>query len=160
MEDFLFQPIGIIHSPFFQTEGMPVQPCGAAGAEGVLELNHDLVEGLADLDGFSHVWLIYVLHKTGKPRLRVKPFLDDHEHGIFATRSPARPNPIGMSLVSLLGIDGNKVRVGNIDVLDGTPLLDIKPYVPSFDQAESARIGWFDGKVDQAPTRRADNRFG
>lgn len=137
-----------------------MQPCGAAGAEGLIELNPDLVEGLADLGGFSHVWLIYALHKTSKPRLRVKPFLDDHEHGIFATRSPARPNPIGMSLVLLLGINGNQVKVGNIDVLDGTPLLDIKPYVPAFDTADGARIGWFAGKVEQAPMKRSDNRFG
>jgi len=138
---------------------MPIQPCGADRVTGTIEIHAEFVAGLADLEGFSHVWLIYHLHQNQRPCLRVKPFLDDAEHGIFATRSPSRPNPVGLSLVTLVAVNGNRLMVENIDVLDGTPLLDIKPFVPAFDSVSDPRIGWYEGKLEKAVTTRSDRRF-
>ncbi len=159
MEHINLQAIGIIRTPYIQVEGMPVQPCGAEKITGTIEIHREFEEGLIDLEGFSHLWLIYHLHGSRQARLRVKPFLDTVEHGIFATRSPARPNPIGLSLVRLVERKGRVLTVENIDVLDETPLLDIKPYVPAFDSAAEVRIGWFEGKVGEAAVTRADRRF-
>ena len=109
---------------------MPIQPTGAKGIKGTIEIKDEYVDGLKDLDGFSHIHLIYLLHKVEGYMLEVKPFMDNSTHGVFATRSPKRPNRIGMSVVKLNKVEGNKVCVENVDILDGTPLLDIKPYVP------------------------------
>jgi tRNA (adenine37-N6)-methyltransferase len=158
-ESVSFRPIGVIRSPFVETVGVPIQAAAAVGVRGRIELDPDLVEGLADLDGFSHLTLLYHLHLITAPRLTVTPFLDDRVHGIFATRSPARPNPIGMSTVRLVGIVGSTIEVEDLDVVDGTPLLDIKPYVPAFDDRSDARIGWFASRLGGLAQARADDRF-
>ena len=159
MEPVIFRPIGLIRSPFADTEGMPIQAVAAAGVRGRVELDPEFSDGLADLDGFSHLVLIYHLHRITTPRLTVTPFLDTRAHGIFATRSPARPNPIGLSTVRLVGIDGTTLEIEDVDVVDGTPLLDIKPYVPAFDDRADARIGWFADRVAGLTDARADGRF-
>ncbi len=160
MASVCYRPIGIVHSPFREIGQMPVQPVSAAGVSGTIELLPDLVPGLQDLDGFSHLLVIYHFHRSGPTRLSVTPFLDDHPHGIFATRAPVRPNPIGLSLLTLLGIDGHRLQVGNLDILDGTPVLDIKPYVPQFDQVADVRSGWVERAGNKVGTLRSDDRFG
>jgi tRNA-Thr(GGU) m(6)t(6)A37 methyltransferase TsaA len=156
-EPMLLQPVGVIHSPFKEMNGTPIQPAFAGGAEGTVEVFPQFREGLADLDGFDRIWLIYWFDRVGQMRLRVRPYLDDRERGLFSTRAPCRPNPIGMSCVRLLGISGNTLRVGELDILDGTPLLDIKPYAPRFDHFEVGRCGW----MDEAQGHRtiSDDRF-
>ena len=115
------------------------------------------MEALADLDGFSHIILLCHLHKTGSYRLKVVPFLDTQPRGLFATRAPSRPNPIGLSVVELLRIDGNKLEIQGVDLLDGTPVLDIKPYVGEFDDRGQSRAGWLEHARKQ--TNVADDRF-
>jgi tRNA-Thr(GGU) m(6)t(6)A37 methyltransferase TsaA len=154
-----YQPIGVIHSPFQSTEGMPIQPSGAAGIRGTVELFPRFSQGLKDLDGFSHIILLYHFHRSTGCSLLVTPFLDSVEHGVFATRAPKRPNSIGMSVVKLVRVDESTLHVENIDVLDGTPLLDIKPYVPQFDQPLEYRIGWLEHAKDRVRESRADDRF-
>jgi tRNA (adenine37-N6)-methyltransferase len=154
-----FNPIGIIHTPFESKEGMPIQPAGAAGIKGKIVLNHDLVDGLLDLDGFSHIYLIYYFHQSAGFELQVTPFLDDNEHGIFATRAPRRPNQIGISVVKLLSVTGNTIEIENVDVLNGTPLLDIKPYIPVFDSTENAKCGWMEKTLEAVQKFKSDNRF-
>src|SRR5262245_38620557 len=158
-EPVTFQPIGVIRTPFADPTGVPIQAVGGTGIEGTIELDPGLAAGLADLDGFSHLILLYHLHQVAGPRLTVTPFLDDRPHGIFATRSSARPNAIGLSTVRLLGIDGSTLRVADLDIVDGTPLLDIKPYVPALDDRADARIGWFEANIERARTTVADARF-
>ena len=135
--------IGLIHSPFTEIEGIPIQSARSQ-TRGAVELFDQFTEGLDGIEGFSFIFLFYVLHRSAGYSLRVKPFLDDRQHGIFATRYPARPNPLGFSLVKLLNVRGNVLEVEGLDVLDGTPLLDIKPYVPEFDQRLQAHSGWYD----------------
>ena len=154
-----FHPIGIIHSPFHDLAGMPIQPSSDASAAGTLEIFPEFVPGLKDLGGFSHLILLYHLHQAGPARLEVTPFLDSQPRGIFATRAPTRPNPIGLSVVKLTRIEGNILYVEDLDILDGTPLLDIKPYIPEFDYHPEVQIGWLEqvkGKVKQTTS---DNRF-
>src|SRR5258705_4167408 len=157
-EPVIFRPIGLIRTPFASVEGMPVQAAlpAATGVAGWIEFDPDLVEGLADLDGFSHVTLFYYFDRAGSPRMTVIPFLDVHPHGLFATRSPARPNPIGISTVRLVAIEGATIRIEDVDMLDGTPLLDIKPYVPALDDRADVRIGWY---ADRLADARSDRRF-
>jgi tRNA (adenine37-N6)-methyltransferase len=159
MEQIIYKPIGLIHSPFTEVEGMPIQPSGAVGVTGTVELNTDFAPGLKDLDGFSHIMLIYHLHLSQGYSLEVIPFLDDVPRGIFATRSPRRPNPIGLSVVRLTGMSGSILSIEDVDVLDGTPLLDIKPFVPVFDNREAQRVGWFTDVAHKCPQTRADRRF-
>lgn len=159
MKDITFKPIGVIRTPFTKTEGMPIQPSGGREIRGTIQLNPGLQDGLADLVGFSHIILVYHFHRAIGYSLKVKPFLDSEMHGVFATRAPNRPNAIGLSVVTLEEIDGNRLTVSGIDILDGTPLLDIKPYIPDFDPKEQVRTGWIEGKSDQADSKRADNRF-
>jgi tRNA-Thr(GGU) m(6)t(6)A37 methyltransferase TsaA len=159
-EPITFRPIGIIRTPFTDTDGMPVQPVGATGVAGSIELDPAYAEALVDLDGFSHLTLLFHLHGISEARLTVTPFMDDRPHGLFATRSPARPNPIGLSTVRLVGIEGTTLRIEDVDMLDGTPLLDIKPYVPQLDDRPNARIGWYLGRVDHVAELRSDNRYG
>jgi tRNA-Thr(GGU) m(6)t(6)A37 methyltransferase TsaA len=154
-----FRQIGMIHSPFKSPEGTPIQPSGARGVEGKVEVFPDYQEGLADLDGFSHIFLIYHFHLAKKKTLNVKPFLDDQTHGVFATRAPTRPNPIGLSVVKLIRIDKGNLYIEDIDVVDKTPLLDIKPYVPDFDVRAVTRIGWLESKSKRVTTTSADGRF-
>jgi len=150
------EPIGRIHSPFSQATGTPIQAGLAMGAEGVVEVFPQFCEGIKDLDGFERIWLLYWFHKAVPARLTVQPYKDDSPRGLFATRAPCRPNSIGMSPVRLLRIHGCNLHVSDLDILDGTPLLDIKPYVPEFDHVPASRIGW----LAQAAARRvADERF-
>jgi tRNA-Thr(GGU) m(6)t(6)A37 methyltransferase TsaA len=154
-----YQSIGVIRSPFQKTEGMPIQPCGATGVQGMVELFHEFSQGLKDLDGFSHIILIYHFHGSTGYSLLVTPFLDSVERGVFATRAPRRPNSIGISVVRLLQVDRDTLHVENIDVLDGTPLLDIKPYVPEFDHHLADRIGWLEEAKGRVQHLSADDRF-
>ncbi|GFK94695.1 tRNA (adenine(37)-N6)-methyltransferase [Fundidesulfovibrio magnetotacticus] len=154
-----YRPIGVARTPHARAEGMPIQPVGALGVAGCIEVFEPYRQGLKDLEGFSHIVLLYHLHEIRDARLLVKPYLGDALHGVFATRSPCRPNPIGLSVLRLTGHDGERVFVENVDMLDGTPVLDIKPYVPAFDAWEAPRIGWFEGVAENASSHRADARF-
>lgn len=153
------RPIGVIHTPFGDTQGMPIQPSGAAGVEGTVEVYDEYLEGLEDLDGFSHIILLYHFHRSNGFKLRVVPFMDDQQHGLFATRAPNRPNPIGLSIVQLSKVENNLLYVQNVDILDGTPLLDIKPYVPAFDQQIEVRTGWIENANKRVDEYAADERF-
>jgi tRNA-Thr(GGU) m(6)t(6)A37 methyltransferase TsaA len=157
--DITYQPIGFIHSRFVTLEEMPIQPSGDASDSGFIELLPDYVDGLQDLDGFSHLFLIYHFHQVSKTELVVTPFLDSQSHGVFATRAPTRPNPIGLSIVRLMRIEGNILHLADVDVLDGTPLLDLKPYIPQFDTPENPRIGWLHDVEDNMRSMRSDDRF-
>jgi len=159
MHNINFEPIGVIHTPFPEPVGVPLQPVGAAGIEGRVELLPEYEEGLAGIEGFSHLILIYHLHRASGFDLTVTPFLDTEPHGIFATRSPRRPNGIGISVVRLLRVEGPTLYIEEVDIVDDTPLLDIKPYVPQFDSRSTDKIGWLAGKVQNAATARADRRF-
>ncbi|MFH2129360.1 MAG: tRNA (N6-threonylcarbamoyladenosine(37)-N6)-methyltransferase TrmO [bacterium] len=154
-----FQPIGIIHSPFNDIKGMPIQPTGAKGIAGSVEIYESYVQGLMDLEGFSHIILLYHLHKVQSFSLIVMPFLDTKEHGIFATRAPKRPNPIGFSIVKLNSVQGNVLQIENVDILNNTPLIDIKPYLPEFDQHPADRLGWYEAVKGKVKNHRSDNRF-
>jgi tRNA-Thr(GGU) m(6)t(6)A37 methyltransferase TsaA len=161
MEDIgiTFRSIGIIHTPFRDLSGMPIQPSAAEGVEGKVILDPALQEGLQDLEGFSHIILLYYFHQAGAPELLVKPYLDDKQRGLFATRAPRRPNGIGFSIVKLLKIQQNILTVVNVDILDGTPLLDIKPYIPYFDRPEADRVGWLEKNKGKVGGKLSDDRF-
>jgi tRNA-Thr(GGU) m(6)t(6)A37 methyltransferase TsaA len=154
-----FAPIGIIRSPYAEPENMPIQPVGAAGVQGTVEVFEEYRAGLDDLDGFSHIILLYHFHLSGSFELRVVPFLDSDPRGLFATRAPRRPNPIGLSVVQLDKIENGVLYIRNVDIVDGTPLLDIKPYVPEFDAGLEVRTGWLEKAKRNASGRRSDNRF-
>ena len=154
-----FQPIGVIHTAFMSLEGMPIQPAGAPAVRGEVDVFPEYAEGLRDLNGFSHVMLLYHFHEAAASKLLVTPFLDSEPHGVFATRAPTRPNPIGLSVVKLSSIEGHTLHVENVDILDGTPLLDIKPYVPEFDHHPADRVGWLEQARGTVENKKADNRF-
>lgn len=155
-----YQPIGLIRTPHSEISGMPVQAGGASETEGRIELDPALKQGLADLEGFSHMILIYDFHLIKHHQLMVVPFLDDKSHGIFATRAPGRPNAIGISTVKLKHIEDNLLFFEGADMLDGTPLLDIKPFIPLFDNRTEVRSGWFDEKgISDLSGIKSDNRF-
>ena len=154
-----FTPIGVIRTPFTTLDDMPIQPTGAQDVAGEIRLHEQYAEGLQDLDGFSHIHLLYHFHRNSGYSLKVVPFMDNKERGLFSTRAPRRPNLIGLSVVRLEAIDGLVLHVRGIDVLDGTPLLDIKPYVTKFDAAPADRFGWLDRNADKAETLRSDKRF-
>ena len=157
--EIIYTPIGVIYTPFKEIDGMPIQPSGATGVAGRVEVSQEYQNGLADLDGFSHIILIYHFHQARGFSLTVTPFLDRRPRGLFATRAPKRPNPIGLSVVKLLRIETSVLFVENIDVLDQTPLLDIKPYVPEFDHFPADRIGWLEKNQGSVQTKRSDDRF-
>ena len=159
MKKIEYRPIGIIHTSYKTPEGTPIQPTHAQGPEAKVEVLPEYAEGLTDLAGFSHIYLIYHFHLSKKFSLMVKPFLDTEFHGLFSTRAPSRPNSIGLSIVRLTGIKENILRVKNIDVLDGTPLLDIKPYVPGFDICKVDKIGWMEKKIKNLAEAQDDGRF-
>ena len=138
---------------------MPIQPAAALGEKGTIEVFADFWEGLQDLDGFSHVIVLYHFHLSHGFNLKVIPFMDTEQRGLFSTRAPKRPNPIGLSIVRLEKIEGGVLHIQNVDVLDGTPLLDIKPYVPEFDAPTGVRIGWFEKAKGTVSNRRSDDRF-
>ena len=154
-----YTPIGYFRTPFTSIKGMPIQPIGAEHVEGTIEVLPEFCEGLKDLEGFSHVYVLYHLHEIVGFDLIVKPFLDSQHHGIFATRSPKRPNPIGLSVMRLKKVTDNSVVLSCVDVLNGTPVIDIKPYVADFDRCDADRFGWFEGKSANAKHHRSDERF-
>ena len=138
---------------------MPIEPAGALGVKGSVEVFTQFCAGLKDIGGFSHIILVYHFHLSKGYSLEVRPFMDEEARGVFATRAPARPNPIGISAVRLVGVEDCSLNVEDIDVVDGTPLLDIKPYVPDFDWRKAERIGWLSGKSRNAGQEKADGRF-
>jgi tRNA-Thr(GGU) m(6)t(6)A37 methyltransferase TsaA len=152
-----YKPIGVIHSEHTIAEETPIQPTYAKGCRGRAEIFPEYEEGLRDLEGFSHIYLIYHLHRSKSVKLKVKPFLQDIERGVFATRAPSRPNAIGLSIVELVSREGNILYLDDVDILDGTPLLDIKPYTAKFDRVETHRNGWQD-EVDEETARRRGQR--
>ena len=152
-------PIGTIHTPFTDLKDMPIQPAGAVGVRGRVEVFEEYRDGLKDLDGFSHVILLYAFHRSEGFNLEVVPFMDTVPRGLFATRAPRRPNPIGISVVQLDGLADGVLHVQNIDVLDGTPLLDIKPFFPAFDHPENVRTGWLESAEEKVRATRSDGRF-
>jgi tRNA-Thr(GGU) m(6)t(6)A37 methyltransferase TsaA len=154
-----YQPIGIIRSPFEGIENVPIQPTAAYGIQGTVEVFADFSAGLRDLEGFSHIILLYHFHRVTQTKLTVIPFLDQTPRGVFATRAPSRPNPIGLSIVRLLSIEGSILHIGNVDIVNGTPLLDIKPYVPDFDHHEVERTGWLAVAREPVTEKRSDDRF-
>ncbi len=154
-----FKPIGLIRTPFDDISGMPIQPTGAEGVRGTIDIFPEYVPGLMDLEGFSHIILLYHLHKIKSASLVVRPFLDSKEHGIFATRAPRRPNPIGFSVVKLVEIQKESLSIENVDILDRTPLIDIKPYLPEFDHFAADRLGWYETVQGKVATHRSDSRF-
>jgi len=152
-----YQPIGVIHSEHVVAEQTPIQSTYAKGCKGRAEVFPAYAQGLRDLEGFSHIYLIYHFHQAGPAKLLVTPFLQDVTRGVFATRAPCRPNAIGLSIVELLGRDGTTLYLDGLDVLDGTPLLDIKPYTAKFDRREPTRNGWQD-EVDETEAQRRGRR--
>ena len=154
-----YKPIGTIRTPFKELAGMPIQPTGAADVSGRVLVDPAYAPGLQDLEGFSHLILLYHFHRSEGFELKVIPFMDDRQRGLFATRAPRRPNPIGLSVVNLIRCEGRILHIRGIDVLDATPLLDIKPYVPMFDAVLPAATGWLEEKAQWAATQKADSRF-
>ena len=152
-----YRPIGIIHSEHVDAKLTPIQPAYAQGCKGQVEVFPEFAAGLQDLDGFSHIFLIYHFHQAEPAKLVVKPFLQDVERGVFATRAPCRPNAVGLSIVELVRREGNVLYLDGVDILDGTPLLDIKPYTAKFDRIETKRNGWQD-EVDEETARRRGRR--
>jgi len=154
-----FYAIGTIQTPFMILENMPIQPSAAKGVRGKITLNEEFSTGLSDLEGFSHIYLIYHLHLSTTYTLRVQPFLENTYRGLFSTRAPKRPNPIGLSVVKLINILGNHIVIENVDMINGTPLLDIKPFVPEMENAAEIRIGWLQKHRSQLDSKKSDNRF-
>jgi len=159
MNPISFAPIGVVHSPYTQIAGMPIQTVAAQGVAGTVELHPAYAAGLKDIDGFSHLWLIVHLHRIEGYTLEVTPFMDTVPHGVFATRSPRRPNALGLSLVRLVRVEGSTLHIEDIDLLDGTPVLDIKPYIPKLDDRAAERTGWFADNVHKVERTKSDERF-
>jgi tRNA (adenine37-N6)-methyltransferase len=155
--EIIVKPIGIIHSPFAKQEGTPIQPSGAAGIRGWVDVFPQYEFGLKDIEGFERIWLLYHFNRAGEEKMLVKPYMDTEERGVFATRSPCRPNKIGMSCVKLVKREGCKLFVEDIDILDGTPLIDVKPYAPQFDVFVVSRTGWLGENSPESV--KADERF-
>jgi tRNA-Thr(GGU) m(6)t(6)A37 methyltransferase TsaA len=159
-EPVTFHPIGLIRSPFLKVEDMPIQPAGAREVLGTAELLPEYAPALADLASFSHLFLLYHFHRAKPYEPVVVPFLDNLPHGLFATRAPSRPNPIGLSVVELLAVEGHVLRLRGVDILDGTPLIDIKPCVPGFDAPQGeVRTGWLTDCAARTAAARSDDRF-
>lgn len=155
----VFEPIGIIFTPFHTNENMPIQTTGAKGIKGRIEVKKEFAAGLIDLNGFSHIILIYYFHKSIGFELQITPFLDNKKHGVFSTRAPKRPNPIGISVVKLIAVNNNILDIENVDIIDGTPLLDIKPYISEFDIHKVEEYGWIKGKTSDVNETKSDDRF-
>jgi len=155
----IYRPIGVVHSRFREAEGTPIQAASAEEAEGTVEVFPEYSRGLKDLEGFSHIILVYHFHRSRKTSLEVTPYMDENTHGVFATRAPCRPNPVGISTVRLIKIRKNMLHISGVDILDGTPLLDIKPYVPEFDVREVQKTGWLGDKIQRLSEARDDGRF-
>ena len=156
------EPIGVLYSPFKCLENMPVQPCGGHEYQATIHIDEKYQEGLADLDGFSHIYLIYYFHKVSSFKLRVVPFNDKTKQfrGVFSTRTPMHPNSLGLSLVELVDVKKNIVTIKGVDIVDQTPIIDIKPYIPSFDQIKSSvTTGWMQSSDTEVSYMRSDTRF-
>ncbi|MEA3487423.1 MAG: tRNA (N6-threonylcarbamoyladenosine(37)-N6)-methyltransferase TrmO [Thermodesulfobacteriota bacterium] len=149
-EEFIIRPVGIINTPHKDPSRTPIQPVFARGIKGTVTVNPEYSDGLLDLDKFSHIYLLYYFHKCKDVRLILKPYLEDKDRGLFATRAPCRPNPLGISIVRLLSVMDNILQVEDVDILDNTPLIDIKPYVKRFDSRDNVRSGWQDDIEDDA----------
>ncbi|HDL10251.1 MAG TPA: tRNA (N6-threonylcarbamoyladenosine(37)-N6)-methyltransferase TrmO [Candidatus Omnitrophica bacterium] len=158
-QEITYKVIGVIHSPFESPKGTPIQPRGARGVRGEIVLKEEYKEGLKDLEGFSHIILVYHFHLSQGYSLIVTPYMDDSPHGVFATRAPKRPNPIGLSVVKLLSVRDNILEIEDVDIVDGTPLLDIKPYVPDFDIRKVEKFGWLEEVIHKLSEKRDDGRF-
>ncbi len=154
-----YTQIGIIHSPFKKPQGTPIQSIASHNNDGTIEVFQEYCQGLEDLIDFSHLILVYDFHLSKKPSLLVKPFMDSQTHGVFSTRAPNRPNPIGISVVKLIKIEKNILYIKELDIVDGTPLLDIKPYVPEFDNRDTTKIGWLQKNIKKLPSKKDDGRF-
>lgn len=159
MKKINYMPIGIVHSSFKEPKGTPIQSSATKGVDGTVEVFPEYTEGLKDLEGFSHIILIYHFHLSKKPLLKVEPFMDNQIRGVFSTRAPSRPNPIGISVVRLVRIERSILYIQDVDIVDNTPLLDIKPYVPEFDVREVEKIGWLEKNVHKLSTSKDDGRF-
>ena len=159
MDEIKYKPIGVIHSPFKEPKGTPIQPAAATGIYGTVEVFPEYAKGLKDIGGFSHIILVYHFHLSQGSSLEAKPYMDNEAHGVFAMRGPVRPNPIGISVVRLERIEERTLHIQDVDIIDGTPLLDIKPYVPEFDIREVEKIGWLEKKVHKLSTSKDDGRF-
>jgi len=159
MNEIKYKPIGVIHSPFKEPKGTPIQPAAAKDVNGAVEVFPEYAKGLKDIEGFSHIILIYHFHLSKGSSLIVKPYMDRKVHGVFAMRGPSRPNPIGISVVHLVRIEENILHIQDVDIVDKTPLLDIKPYVPEFDIREVEKIGWLERNVHKLSTSKDDGRF-
>jgi tRNA-Thr(GGU) m(6)t(6)A37 methyltransferase TsaA len=159
MNSVTYKPVGVIHTPFAQPKGTPIQPTAAKDVEGWIEVYEEYAGGLKDLDGFSHITLLFHFHLSKDTSLRVIPYMDSVERGVFATRAPRRPNAIGISTVRLLRVEKNILHIRDVDIVDGAPLLDIKPYVPRFDLREDIRAGWLEKRVKKLDKTRDDGRF-
>ena len=159
MKEIKYKPIGIIHSQFKEPRGTPIQPSPARDIKGTVEVFLEYAEGLKDIEGFSHIILIYHFHLAKKLPLKVKPYMGTKVHGVFSTRAPSRPNPIGISTVRLMGIEKTVLHIQDVDIVDGTPLLDIKPYVPAFDVRKVKKIGWLEQNIRKLPATKDDGRF-
>jgi tRNA-Thr(GGU) m(6)t(6)A37 methyltransferase TsaA len=156
------KPIGVAHSPFCELVNMPVQPKGAKDITATIEIEPEYVDGLKDLDGFTHIYLIYYFHKVKSPKLQVVPFNDktNTPRGVFATRTPMHPNSLGLSVVELVSVEDNRVVIRGVDILDGTPIIDIKPYIENFDKIEGeSRSGWMKSSLDEVSQKKSDDRF-
>ena len=155
--EFTIKPIGSIESPFNNRKNTPIQPC-YSDKFGTVEIFDDYAAGLQDLEGFSHVILIYYFDRSDDTQLRVKPYLDESSKGIFATRHQNRPNKIGLSIVQIVKIENNKILVKGIDVLNNTPLVDIKPFVPFFDcqDLKNLSVGWLKDKLIPTKDEKTD----
>jgi tRNA-Thr(GGU) m(6)t(6)A37 methyltransferase TsaA len=158
-QDIIFRPIGTVHSPFTEPAGTPIQSGASGDTPGIVEILPEYREGLQDIEGFSHLILLTYFHLAQGFALKVTPFLDDRERGLFATRAPARPNPIGLSIVRLERVEGTRLHIRDVDIVDGTPVLDIKPYVPMFDIRLDATSGWVAENLDRLESARDDGRF-
>lgn len=159
MNHIRYQPIGIIHTPFTQIEGVPIQPSAGKGVKGHIVIQEEFSDGLSDLEEFSHIYLLYHFHRSESYHLKVVPFLDDQPRGVFSTRAPKRPNSIGLSVVQLNNIESTTLEIENVDMIDGTPLLDIKPYVDEMNGVETSRIGWLSGAQQEMKSKTSDERF-
>lgn len=153
------QTIGTVHSPHKQQAGTPIQPTAAKDIKGTIEIKDQFAQGLADLDGFSHIVVLFGFHKSNDYSLKVKPYLDDTLRGVFATRAPKRPSQIGISIVKLEKLDGNILHILGVDMLDGSPVLDIKPYLPTLNPEGEIKIGWLEKRYEDFEHKKADERF-
>jgi tRNA-Thr(GGU) m(6)t(6)A37 methyltransferase TsaA len=159
MKNIIYKPVGVIRSPFKIPQNVPIQSVTARDVKGSVLVYPKYMEGLKDVEGFSHLILVYHFHLSQKYSLLVRPFLDDALHGVFSTRAPSRPNPIGVSTVRLNRKEKNLLHIQDVDILDGTPLLDIKPFVPKFDQRKAEKIGWLEKNIDKLSSKKDDGRF-